>query len=84
MLCAFQFITCKIVFFYLVLLLLHRIGNLLAYVAVLMLASFYGLQASVAEWLVRETQICQVADSNPKRSRVFVNLRLISTFSYFS
>ena len=30
-------------------------------------------------WLVRETQICQVADSNPIPSRVFAYSRLIST-----
>ena len=28
-------------------------GKLLAYVAALLVASFWGLQASVAEWLVR-------------------------------
>ena len=38
--------------------LLHRIGNLLAYVAALLIASFWGFQASVAEWLVREIQVC--------------------------
>ena len=37
---AFQFITCEVVFFYLVLLSLHRIGKLLAYVAALLVASF--------------------------------------------
>ena len=29
---------------------------------------------------MRETQSCQVADSNPNRSRVFVNSRPISFF----
>ena len=60
---AFQIIRCKIVFVYLVLLLLHRIGNLLAYVAALLVASFWGLIASVAEWLVRETQICSFEET---------------------
>ena len=31
---------------------------------------------------MRETNICKVADSNPTRSRVFVNLRLISIFLF--
>ena len=39
---AFQFITCEIVFFYLVLLSLHRIGKFLAYVAALFVAKFWG------------------------------------------
>ena len=43
------------VFLYLVLLLVHRIGNLLANVAALLVASFAGFQASVTEWLMRET-----------------------------
>ena len=51
-------IPCKVVFFYLVLLLLDRIGNLLAYVAALLVASFWGFYESVAEGLVRETRIC--------------------------
>ena len=43
------------VFLYLVLLLLHRIDNLLAYVAAFLVASFSAFEASLAEWLVRET-----------------------------
>ena len=43
--------------------------NLLAYVAAFLVASFWGLKSSVASWLVRETQIYQVADSNPTCSR---------------
>ena len=39
---------------------------------------------SVAEWLLRETQICLVADLNPKYRRVFANTRLIPTFSYLT
>ena len=55
-----QFITCKIVLFSdLVLILLHLIDNLLACVAALLMGSFW---ASVDEWLVRETQVCYVAD----------------------
>ena len=39
---AFQFNACKILsFLYLVLLLPHQIGNLLAYVAVLLVSSFW-------------------------------------------
>ena len=48
----------KCVFLYLVLLFLHRIGKLLAYVAALLVASLWGLSASVAERLVHESQIC--------------------------
>ena len=40
------------VFLYLELLLLHRIGNLLAYVAALLVASFGPFEFFVAEWLV--------------------------------
>ena len=37
--------------------LLHRIDNFLAYEAALMVASFLAVEATVAEWLVHETQI---------------------------
>ena len=67
------------------LLLLHRIGNLLAYVRALLVASFLGFQASVPELLVRETQIRQVANFLLlpvfAKLRVFAKLTLISTFS---
>ena len=86
---AFQFSTCKVVFFflfcvYLVLLLLYRIGNFSSYIAAVLVASFWGFQASMAEWLVQEIQIFIVADSNPTRSRFFANSRRISIFSYFT
>ena len=38
--------------------LLDRISDLLAYEAALLVASFWGIQASVAEWLMRESQVC--------------------------
>ena len=53
-----DFAHAKFIFLYLMLLLLHRIGKLLAYVAALLVASCWGFKASVAEWLVREAQIC--------------------------
>ena len=46
------------VFLYLVLFLLHRVGNLLARVTALLVAIFWAFAASVAELLLRETQIC--------------------------
>ena len=58
----------KLCLLYLVLLMLLRIGNLLEYVAALLVASFWVFQASVTERLVRETQICWVANSNLTRS----------------
>ena len=57
----------------LMLLLLHRIGNFLAFVAALLVAIFWGFEASVAEWLVCETQICYPLS-------FFSNSRLISIF----
>ena len=61
------------VFLYLVPLMRYRIGNLLAYVAWLLVASF------LVNLNIRGISY-KVADSNPTRSRVFANLRLISTF----
>ena len=40
---SFQVVTCKIVSLYLVSVLGHRIGILLAYVALLIMASFWGI-----------------------------------------
>ena len=55
-------------------LLLHRIGNLLAYVAALLVAKFLDFKHPWRSgYRVREPQICSVADSNPTRSRVFAN-----------
>ena len=53
MLSIFDMQNC--VFLYLVTILRYRIVILLAYVAWLLVASFWGIKASVAEWLVRET-----------------------------
>ena len=39
---AFRFITCKIVFLYLVPFLLHQIGNFLEYIAAFLMARFWG------------------------------------------
>ena len=48
------------VFLYLVLPLLHRIGHLMAYVAALLVAIFWGFQGSMAKWFVCQTQIARL------------------------
>ena len=75
---AFQIVVCKVVSF--VLLLRYRIGSLLAYEAWLLMANFWGNLNIPGKVVMRETQCCMVADSDPTRSRVFTSSRLTSTY----
>ena len=61
---------------FLVLLLRYRIGSLLAYEAWLLMASFWGNLNIPGKVVMRETQCCMVADSDPTRSRDFTSSRL--------
>ena len=60
------------VYLYLVPLLLHGIGNLLAYVAALFVTRFAGCLAFVAEKAGCETPIIELAGSKPLRNKVLL------------